>query len=204
MDPNGDETLDDLITGTSSVPTTQAVDSLHEHLSYPSLDTEDDSSRRESSSRSQSLPLFKDRIYVGNLHPSVDEYVSLLRLNQTTWLHSIRYTLVQVFSKFGKITSVDYLFHKSGPLKGKPRGYAFLKYADENVSPSFLFTLLPFVLSKELHLLIHWFAFPVSIAFMCANGSLSMDHRYRWTVLRSFEKTSVTLGRHAGLLWWSS
>lgn len=141
MDPNGDETLDDLITGTSSVPTTQAVDSLHEHLSYPSLDTEDDSSRRESSSRSQSLPLFKDRIYVGNLHPSVDEYVSLLRLNQTTWLHSIRYTLVQVFSKFGKITSVDYLFHKSGPLKGKPRGYAFLKYADENVSLPLSFLL---------------------------------------------------------------
>jgi len=72
-----------------------------------------------------------------------------------------RYTLVQVFSKFGKITSVDYLFHKSGPLKGKPRGYAFVKYTDEDVSPLLTFSLsilLCFVLSKEL---IGGFAFPV-------------------------------------------
>jgi hypothetical protein len=48
--------------------------------------------------------------------------------------HLSRYTLVQVFSKFGKIINVDFLFHKSGPHKGKPRGYAFIKYADENVS----------------------------------------------------------------------
>ncbi|KAF9447613.1 RNA-binding domain-containing protein, partial [Macrolepiota fuliginosa MF-IS2] len=57
----------------------------------------------------------KDRIYVGNLSSSVDEY-----------------TLVQVFSKFGKLTNVDYLFHKAGPMKGKPRGYAFIKYANES------------------------------------------------------------------------
>ncbi|EIN05493.1 hypothetical protein PUNSTDRAFT_137604 [Punctularia strigosozonata HHB-11173 SS5] len=57
-------------------------------------------------------PLLKDRIYVGNLHPSVDEYC-----------------LIQVFSKFGKISKLDFLFHKSGPLKGKPRGYAFVQYA---------------------------------------------------------------------------
>ncbi|KAI0701649.1 hypothetical protein C8Q76DRAFT_588850, partial [Earliella scabrosa] len=57
----------------------------------------------------------KDRLYVGNLHPSVDEY-----------------TLLQVFSKFGKISKLDYLFHKSGPLKGKPRGYAFVEYGNRD------------------------------------------------------------------------
>ncbi|KAE8192031.1 hypothetical protein A4X03_0g5710 [Tilletia caries] len=52
------------------------------------------------------------RLYVGNLHPSVDEY-----------------TLIQVFSKYGKIAKLDFLFHKTGPMKGKPRGYAFVEYA---------------------------------------------------------------------------
>ncbi len=27
----------------------------------------------------------------------------------------------------------DYLFHKTGPLKGKPRGYAFVEYASAEV-----------------------------------------------------------------------
>jgi len=76
---------------------------------------------------------------------------------------SSRYTLVQVFSKFGKITSVDYLFHKSGPLKGKPRGYAFLKYTDEDVSHLYLFSFCSplFCVVERIPLLIGGFAFPV-------------------------------------------
>ena len=46
----------------------------------------------------------------------------------------IRYTVLQLFSKFGKISNLDFLFHKSGPLKGKPRGYAFIEFTDEDVS----------------------------------------------------------------------
>ncbi|QRV93371.1 RNA recognition motif protein [Ceratobasidium sp. AG-Ba] len=45
-----------------------------------------------------------NRLYVGNLDHSVDE-------------------------RFGNVTKLDFLFHKSGPLKGKPRGYAFVEYA---------------------------------------------------------------------------
>lgn len=45
-----------------------------------------------------------------------------------------RYTLLQVFSKFGKVTKLDYLFHKTGLLKGKPRGYAFIEYGNKDVS----------------------------------------------------------------------
>ncbi|KAH9913838.1 uncharacterized protein B0H18DRAFT_832219, partial [Fomitopsis serialis] len=55
----------------------------------------------------------KERLYVGNLHPTVDEY-----------------TLLQVFTKFGKVSKLDFLFHKTGPFKGKPRGYAFVEFAD--------------------------------------------------------------------------
>ena len=46
----------------------------------------------------------------------------------------IRYTLLQVFSKFGKVTKLDFLFHKTGLLKGKPRGYAFVEYGNKDVS----------------------------------------------------------------------
>ncbi|TXT10881.1 hypothetical protein VHUM_02386 [Vanrija humicola] len=58
-----------------------------------------------------------ERLFVGNLAPAVDEY-----------------TLVQVFSKFGKITKLDLMFHKSGPLKGKPRGYAFIEFASQDAA----------------------------------------------------------------------
>jgi RNA recognition motif-containing protein len=54
---------------------------------------------------------------VGNLSPTVDEY-----------------TLLQVFSKFGKIAKLDLMFHKTGVLKGKPRGYAFVEFVDKDVS----------------------------------------------------------------------
>lgn len=52
------------------------------------------------------------RLYVGNLDHSIDEYA-----------------LLQVFSTFGHIANLDFLYHTSGPLKGKPRGYAFVEYA---------------------------------------------------------------------------
>ncbi|BGP19490.1 hypothetical protein JCM10213_006310 [Rhodosporidiobolus nylandii] len=52
------------------------------------------------------------RLYVGNLSTTVDEYL-----------------LMQVCAKHGKIAKLDYLFHKTGPQKGKPRGYAFVEYS---------------------------------------------------------------------------
>ncbi|KAG6862226.1 hypothetical protein C0995_002157 [Termitomyces sp. Mi166 len=82
-----------------------------ELLSYPSTLEEYPAESFIHSER----PLLKDRLYVGNLHPTVDEY-----------------SLLQVFSKFGKVTKLDYLFHKSGALKGKPRGYAFIEYGSND------------------------------------------------------------------------
>lgn len=57
-----------------------------------------------------------DRLYIGNLSPTVDEY-----------------TLIQVLQKFGKITKLDFMFHKTGVLKGKPRGYAFVEFSNKDV-----------------------------------------------------------------------
>ncbi|EKM48138.1 uncharacterized protein PHACADRAFT_214938 [Phanerochaete carnosa HHB-10118-sp] len=82
-------------------------------LSYPVASSSKDSTPPPPPPRARQL--LKDRLYVGNLAHSADEY-----------------TLLQVFSKYGKISKLDFLFHKTGPLKGKPRGYAFVEYADEN------------------------------------------------------------------------
>lgn len=91
-----------------------ASTSTSSHLTYPASDPPEGST---SSLRAPSPPLpelLKNRLYVGNLHPTVDEY-----------------TLIQVFSKFGKLARLDYLFHKTGALRGKPRGYAFVEYTGE-------------------------------------------------------------------------
>ncbi|KAH9475949.1 putative RNA-binding protein 18 [Psilocybe cubensis] len=117
--------LDDLtaLSGASSSSATPTANanaqapsnsSIDEHLFYPSLDDKDPiSERSKSPPEEQPRQLLKDRLYVGNLHPTVDEY-----------------TLLQIFSKFGKVTKMDFLFHKSGALKGKPRGYAFIEYGN--------------------------------------------------------------------------
>ncbi|TCD60373.1 hypothetical protein EIP91_010254 [Steccherinum ochraceum] len=89
------------------VTTTTAND----HLSFPSVEVPERVSVPQQSA--QPKQLLKDRLYVGNLHSTVDEY-----------------TLLQVFQKYGKISKMDFLFHKAGPMKGKPRGYAFVEYSD--------------------------------------------------------------------------
>jgi len=51
------------------------------------------------------------RLWIGNIDPKIRE------------IH-----LLKLFKPFGTIMQLDYLFHKSGPLKGEPRGYAFLAF----------------------------------------------------------------------------
>ncbi|CAO1623454.1 unnamed protein product [Parajaminaea phylloscopi] len=51
------------------------------------------------------------RLYVGNLHPSVSEY-----------------DLAQLFSPFGSLSRLELVFHQSGPLSGKPKGFAFVEF----------------------------------------------------------------------------
>lgn len=43
---------------------------------------------------------------------------------------------MQTCARYGKITKLDYLFHKAGPQKGKPRGYAFVEYDTNQVRPA--------------------------------------------------------------------
>ncbi|KAF9112463.1 hypothetical protein BGX27_003350 [Mortierella sp. AM989] len=71
------------------------------------------STSSNSTSPSKALPPDDKRLYVGNLDPTIDEYA-----------------LLKLFSPFGKITKLDFMFHWHGAKKGTPRGYCFLEYED--------------------------------------------------------------------------
>ncbi|KAJ7319101.1 hypothetical protein DFH08DRAFT_891539 [Mycena albidolilacea] len=94
---------------------TAQADSLDHYLSHPTYSEETLPEGSTSKVPVQSRQLLQDRLYIGNLHPTVDEY-----------------SLLQIFSKFGKVTKLDFLFHKTGLLKGKPRGYAFVEYGSKD------------------------------------------------------------------------
>lgn len=51
------------------------------------------------------------RLWIGNLDPRLSEY-----------------NLLKLLQKYGTIDKFDLLFHRSGPLSGFPRGYAFCTY----------------------------------------------------------------------------
>lgn len=86
--------------------------SANPYLSRPSTSAAPSSSASTSTLAKKNGAQCETRLYIGNLDPTVDEY-----------------TLIQTFSKYGKISKLDFLFHKSGPQRGQPRGYAFLEYA---------------------------------------------------------------------------
>ncbi|KAJ7185547.1 hypothetical protein C8R46DRAFT_1158289 [Mycena filopes] len=96
-------------------PPSPRADSLDDHLSYPTFSAEPLPEASTSKVAQPPRQTLQDRLYIGNLHPTVDEY-----------------SLLQIFSKYGKVTKLDFLFHKAGLLKGKPRGYAFVEYGNKD------------------------------------------------------------------------
>lgn len=51
------------------------------------------------------------RLFVANLAPSVTEH-----------------DLLKIFQSFGTLRKLDIIFHRNGPLKGRPKGYAFVEF----------------------------------------------------------------------------
>ncbi|KAI9302574.1 hypothetical protein BJ944DRAFT_290054 [Cunninghamella echinulata] len=45
-----------------------------------------------------------------------------------------RYAVLKLCEPFGKIASLDYMFHLHGPKKGQPRGYCFIEYENKKDS----------------------------------------------------------------------
>lgn len=74
------------------------------------------------------------RLWIGNLDSRLTEY-----------------HLIKVLQKFGTVKKFDFLFHKSGPLKGQPRGYCFVTYETRSEAEKALAALNgKTVLSKNL------------------------------------------------------
>jgi RNA recognition motif-containing protein len=62
------------------------------------------------------------KLYIGNLHPSTTEG-----------------DLIKLFQKYGTVEEVRYIWHKNGPLKGRPKGFAFVSMSsieEANVAAS--------------------------------------------------------------------
>jgi len=76
---------------------------------HPTSSTESSSSNQEISATS----VDSKRLWIGNLDPKLTEF-HLLKLVQS----------------FGTIQHFDFLFHRTGPHVGQPRGYAFVTYEE--------------------------------------------------------------------------
>ncbi|XP_051540232.1 probable RNA-binding protein 18 [Myxocyprinus asiaticus] len=85
------------------------------------------------------------RLWIGNIDPKITEY-----------------HLVKLLEKFGKVKQFDFLFHKSGPLEGQPRGYCFVNFH-----------------TKE----------EAERAIQCLNGKLALSKKLvvRWAHAQRFE-----------------
>eukprot|EP00243_Klebsormidium_subtile_P010869 TRINITY_DN5946_c0_g1_i1.p1 TRINITY_DN5946_c0_g1~~TRINITY_DN5946_c0_g1_i1.p1 ORF type:complete len:131 (+),score=29.42 TRINITY_DN5946_c0_g1_i1:478-870(+) len=55
------------------------------------------------------------KLYVGNLSPKVTEY-----------------QLVKLFCQHGTIVQEEFMWHRNGPKKGQPRGYAFVEFSSQS------------------------------------------------------------------------
>jgi len=82
--------------------------SIISHLTYPKLDKDDTKDKTK-----EPTPDMEKRLWLGNLDPKLTEF-HLLKLVQ----------------KYGTIEHFDFLFHRSGPNLGLPRGYAFVEYTE--------------------------------------------------------------------------
>ncbi|XP_041741429.1 probable RNA-binding protein 18 isoform X2 [Coregonus clupeaformis] len=74
-----------------------------------------------------------------------------------------RYHLVKLLERFGKVKLFDFLFHKSGPMEGQPRGYCFVNFHTKEEAGRVIHCLNgKLALSKKL--VVHWAHAQVHIA----------------------------------------
>ncbi|XP_021706285.1 probable RNA-binding protein 18 isoform X2 [Aedes aegypti] len=84
------------------------------------------------------LPPDDRRLWIGNLDSRVTEY-----------------QLLKIAQKCGKIEKFDMLFHRSGPMAGYPRGYAFVTYERQKDSEIAL-EVLNGKLVGDKHMVVRW------------------------------------------------
>ncbi|XP_053501141.1 probable RNA-binding protein 18 isoform X4 [Ictalurus furcatus] len=102
------------------------------------------------------------RLWIGNIDAKITEY-----------------HLVKLLEKFGQVEQFDFLFHKSGPLEGQPRGYCFVNFHTKEVPLTCLIQKCPCLM-----LLLE-----AERAIQCLNGKLALSKKLvvRWAHAQRFE-----------------
>lgn len=78
------------------------------------------------------------RLWIGNLDTRVTEFA-----------------LLKILQKFGTLQRFDFLYHKTGPDQGKPRGYCFVSYSNSQEAEKAMKSLdRKLALSKRM--LVRW------------------------------------------------
>ena len=69
-----------------------------------------------------------------------------------------RFNLLKILRRYGEIAQFDYLFHKTGPNQGKPRGYCFVSYKTREVCMHFELSQLIDEAKKIISMfpVVHW------------------------------------------------
>ncbi|KAM4634964.1 putative RNA-binding protein 18 isoform 3-T3 [Polymixia lowei] len=93
-----------------------------------------------------------NRLWIGNIDPKITEY-----------------HLVKLLEKFGKVKQFDFLFHKSGPMEGQPRGYCFVNFHTREEAERAIQCLNgKLALSKKL--VVRWAHAQVKVVRVCCVG----------------------------------
>uniref|UniRef100_A0A3B3IAF9 Probable RNA-binding protein 18 n=1 Tax=Oryzias latipes TaxID=8090 RepID=A0A3B3IAF9_ORYLA len=115
-----------------------------------------------------------NRLWIGNIDPKITEY-----------------HLIKLLERFGQVKQFDFLFHKSGPLEGQPRGYCFVNFStretgrrrasDQTSSSPLTVTVLRAVSIVRKP--------EAERAIQCLNGKLALSKKLvvRWAHAQKFE-----------------
>lgn len=112
-----------------------------------------------------------NRLWIGNIDPKITEF-----------------HLVKLLEKFGKVKQFDFLFHKSGPLEGQPRGYCFVNFSSREEAERAIQCLNgKLALSKKL--VVRWAHAQVRVSRWLEGGfernecrCLLLDAEPRWLI----------------------
>uniref|UniRef100_A0AAQ4PD11 RNA binding motif protein 18 n=1 Tax=Gasterosteus aculeatus aculeatus TaxID=481459 RepID=A0AAQ4PD11_GASAC len=74
--------------------------------------------------------------------------------------NTVEYHLVKLLERFGNVKQFDFLFHKSGPLEGQPRGYCFVNFNTREVCARFKRGLYLYILYNIIFLFLQYVYYP--------------------------------------------
>uniref|UniRef100_A0A3P9M8W2 Probable RNA-binding protein 18 n=1 Tax=Oryzias latipes TaxID=8090 RepID=A0A3P9M8W2_ORYLA len=110
-----------------------------------------------------------NRLWIGNIDPKITEY-----------------HLIKLLERFGQVKQFDFLFHKSGPLEGQPRGYCFVNFSTREEAERAIQCLNgKLALSKKL--VVRWAHAQVRVSIEPSPNSTKQNYLYVVAKIRAIE-----------------